>query len=214
MMTDFVSVSSMVLLDGSSKETGVSSAFPIWLSRKLWRLCNPIMYYWNAMNFLVKSEGRCWQSEVLLCRQKALWNIIFTHKPLLVLNFCHVICHACAIPWDFSLMISCVTRVLSCFFLVHTFCNLSFYLSERAGLYNLQRSLPTSTILWFCDSVIVHWSALFQALTDFCIELVHNSFCFDYFHLGTFASVTYFLLDSQLLVFSAYSTTMSLKSVM
>lgn len=33
MMTDFVPISSMTLLDGSSKETGVSSAFPIWLSR-------------------------------------------------------------------------------------------------------------------------------------------------------------------------------------
>lgn len=33
MMTDFVPASSMMLLVGLSKETGVSSAFPIWLNR-------------------------------------------------------------------------------------------------------------------------------------------------------------------------------------
>lgn len=155
------------------------------------------MYCWNAMTSLLKLEGTCWQNEVLLSRQKPLWHIIFMLQSLLILNFCHVICHACAILWDLHIMISCATRVLSFF----GFCFLGalvlqlIFLLEQVGWIRWSPEMPSklnhSVFLAFGDS---SRKCPFQEPNNFCIELLHNCFCFHYFCLVICASITSYLL--------------------
>lgn len=154
--------------------------------------------------FGVKSEGRCWQSKVLLCRQKPLWLITCLQQPLMVLNFCHGIYYACPISWDFSLLISWLMVFIFILFYFIEHMHFASYCSAWHGGWTRRPSEVPSRLscsVALC-ALMLYGSVLFQGLKDFCIELVHNSFCFDCFHLGTFASVTlYFLLNSQLCFF-------------
>lgn len=89
-----------------SIQTGVSLAFPIWLSKNSPSLYNPFTCCRRALIFLGKLESRCGCNKVLHCRQNPLCHIICTHWLLLALSSLYAAFCACAISWCFSLMIS------------------------------------------------------------------------------------------------------------